>query len=94
MQILNDCWGCVCRKSWFARRNCGGFLEDKERNLRHLAVSKERSGDKGVSDCFVLEQSASTHPHVARGTPDRSLPWMPTVWKGLEPAMIITVHRL
>ena len=66
MQILNDYGGCVQGKSRFSRENHGGFLEAKDRTLRHLDVSKEQSGDKAVSGCFVLEQSASMCPHVVR----------------------------
>lgn len=60
--------GCVHRKSWFTRKNCGKFLENKDGNLRHWDVSNEQSEDKGVSHCFVLEQSCQHMP--TRGLPD------------------------
>lgn len=60
--------GCVHRKSWFTRKNCGEFLENKDGNLRHRDMSNEQSEDKGVSCCSVLEQSWQHMP--TRSLPD------------------------
>lgn len=65
--------GGVHRKSWFTRKNCGKFLENKDRDM-----SNEQSEDKGVSCWFVLEQSWQHMPTCSLPDPQiRVCHWHP-----------------
>lgn len=82
------------RKSCFTRKNCGGFLESKARNFRHQDAFSEHNGVKGLSPAALpwSRATALAHRRPSR-LPDQSA-LTPIVWKGLEPASIITTHRL